>query len=112
MAPYSRDFLTQQPASGLWIAIGPRSWQFAKGKPFPVVVLPPGTSPDAFRWPENGRAATIVETGPADDELLKAVAAELIAAGAPFVAAIRESLLTDVNACVYFYTDSVTPSAA
>ena len=102
LPPYGRQYLEDPPSAGLWIAVGPNAWGFASQKPFPVVVLPPGSKPSDYEWPATSGAALIFETGPCDDELLLELAKTLMLVGAPSVVAIRESLLRSKDCRCFF----------
>jgi hypothetical protein len=66
------------------------------------MVLPSGDDPQRYKWPADGAPALIHERGTPDDDLLRAVAAELLLAGAPSVVAIREVLLEDYDPRIFF----------
>ena len=102
LPPFGRQYLDNPPSAGLWVAVGPRSWDIAVQKPFPVVVLPPGAQPADYEWPTTAGAALIFETGPCDDELLLELATMLMLVAAPSVVAIRESLLQSPDCCLFF----------
>ncbi len=101
LPPFGRQYLDNPPGAGLWVAVGSDPWKIAKGKPFPVVVLPTGAQPADYEWPATAGAAIIFETGPQDDALLHELAKTLMLAGAPSVVAIRESLLRSPDCCVF-----------
>lgn len=102
LPPFGRQYLDNPTSAGLWVAVGPRSWDIANQKPFPVVVLPPGAQPADYEWPTTAGAALIFETGPLDDDLLHDLAETLMLAGAPSVVAIRESLFQSPECCRFF----------
>lgn len=90
LPPYGKQWLAERPHAGLWVAVGPRAWEFAASKPFPVPLLPPGRPVSDFEWPAVESAALIVDTGDCAetrDELAKA----LMTAGAPSVVALALS---------------------
>lgn len=100
--PYGRQYLEQRPSAGIWVAIGPGAWQFAKVQSFPVMVLPEDKEPGDFDWPSDGQPALIHERGSYDDERLCGMARALMLAGAPSVVAIREALLNQNDPRVFF----------
>ena len=102
LPPYGRQYLEDPPSAGLWVAVGPGAWEIAKGKSFPVVVLPPGSKPSDYEWPATSGAALIFETGPLADDLLHELAKTLMLAGAPSVVAIRESLFSSPECRLFF----------
>ena len=102
LPPFGRQYLDNPPREGFQVACGSDPWKIAKGKPFPVVVLPPGSKPSDYEWPATSGPATIFETGPQDDALLHELAKTLMLAGAPSVVAIRESLLQSPDCCLFF----------
>ena len=102
LPPFGRQYLENPPSAGLWVAVGPGAWDIAKGKSFPVVVLPPGSKPSDYEWPTTSGPALIFETGPLDDDLLHKLVKTLMLAGAPSVVAIRESLLQSPDCRVFF----------
>lgn len=93
LPPYAKTYLAAPPPAGLWIAVGPGAWNFATSKPFPVLVIPQENEPSDFRWPSHPGGALVFECTTFDDALLTAIATELLAAGCPFVVAIREALM-------------------
>ena len=102
LPPYGRQYLDNPPGAGYQVACGSDPWKIAKGKPFPVVVLPPGSKPSDYDWPTTSGPALIYETGPLDDDLLYELAKTLMLAGAPSVVAIRESLFKSSECCRFF----------
>ena len=66
------------------------------------MVFPSGDDPQRYKWPADGAPALVHERGTCDDDLLRAVAAELLLAGATSVVAIREALLEDYDPRVFF----------
>ena len=102
LPPYGKQYLEQLPSAGIWVAIGPGAWDFAKIRSFPVMVLPEDREPHDFDWPSNGQAALIHERGDYNDDRLNSMAEALILAGAPTVVAIREALLIDGDPRVFF----------
>ena len=102
LPPYARQYLEQRPSAGIWVAIGPGAWRFAKTRSFPVMVLPEDHEPSDYEWPSNGQPVLIHERGQFDDERLQAMAKALLLAGAPSVVAIREALLDDDDPRVFF----------
>lgn len=110
LPPYGKQWLADPPGAGLWVAIGPTAWNFAKARAFPVPILPDDAEPADYRWPAHRGGATIFECGIFDDDRLSAMATELLTAGSPFVVAIREALL-DSDPHVYFYKDAQNVAA-
>ncbi len=106
LPPYGKQYLEQLPRAGIWVAIGPGAWGFAKVRTFPVMVLPEDHEPDDYEWPSNGQPALIHERGDFNDERLNAMAKALLLAGAPSVVAIREALLDNGDPRVFY--DSVS----
>ncbi len=102
LPPYGKQYLEQLPSAGIWVAIGPGAWGFAKPRSFPVMVLPEDREPSDFDWPSNGQPALIHERGAFNDERLDAMAKALLLAGAPTVVAIREALLDNGDPRVFF----------
>ena len=102
LPPYGRQYLEDPPSEGFQVACGSDPWDIAKGKPFTVLVLPPGSKPSDYDWPTTSGPALIYETGPLDDDLLYELAKTLMLAGAPSVVAIRESLLQSPDCCLFF----------
>ena len=91
LPPYGRQFLELRPSAGPWVAIGSEAWDFARLKPFPAMVLPPGDDPDSYDWPVAGEGVLLMECGEPDTETLERVALALLRAGAEFVRPIRQS---------------------
>jgi hypothetical protein len=112
LPPFGRRYLDAPPSAGLVVAIGPGSWHFAQAQGYTVIVLPPGDSPDGYRWPTNAYGALVQETGPADDDLLAATAIEILRAGCPYVVAIRHSQLACNDCRHFFYPDGADVVAA
>ena len=110
LPPYGKQYLEQRPSAGIWVAIGPGAWRFAKVRTFPVMVLPEDHEPSDYEWPSDGQPALIHERGGCNDERLQAMAKALLLAGAPSVVAIREGLLTEDDPRVFF--DSVAKDVA
>ena len=102
LPPYGRQYLEQVPSAGIWVAIGPGAWRFAKTRSFPVMVLPEDNDPGDYEWPSNKQPALIHERGEYNDERLQAMAKALLLAGAPSVVAIREALLDAGDPRVFF----------
>ncbi|MCH7687084.1 MAG: hypothetical protein IH899_10460 [Planctomycetes bacterium] len=102
LPPYGRQYLDNPPGAGFQVACGSDPWKIAKGKSFPVVVLPTGSKPSDYDWPTTSGPALIYETGPLDDDLLYELAKTLMLAGAPSVVAIRESLFKSSECCLFF----------
>jgi len=102
LPPYGKQYLEQRPSAGIWVAIGPGAWTFAKIRTFPVMVLPEDKEPDDFEWPSDGQPALIHERGTYDDERLHSMAKALLLAGASSVVAIREALLIEDDPRVFF----------
>ena len=101
LPPFGKQF-TPIPGAGIRVAIGPTAWGFQKSHCHPIMVLPEQNDPTDFAWPSDGRPALIFECGTFDDVLLHSTAQALILAGASSVVAIRETLLDDYDARVYF----------
>jgi len=96
LPPYGQQYLEQRPSAGIWVAIGPGAWRFAKVRTFPVMVLPEDKDPKDFNWPSDGQQPVLIhERGDFNDDRLYAMAKALILAGASSVVAIREALLND-----------------
>ncbi len=106
LPPYGKQYLEQLPSAGIWVAIGPGAWGFAKVRSFPVMVLPEDHEPSDYEWPSNGQPVLIHERGVFDDERLHNMAREMLLAGAPSVVAIREGMLDNGDPRVFF--DPVT----
>ena len=102
LPPYAKQYLEQRPSAGIWVAIGPGAWRFAKTRSFPVMVLPEDHEPSDYEWPSNGQPVLIHERGQFDDERLLAMATALLLSGAPSVVAIREALLDEDDPRVFF----------
>jgi len=102
LPPYGKQYLEQRPSAGIWVAIGPGAWDFAKVRSFPVMVLPEDREPSDFDWPADGQPALIHERGGCNDERLRAMATALLIAGAPSVVAIREALLDKDDPRLFF----------
>ena len=102
LPPYGKQYLEERPSAGIWVAIGPGAWRFAKARSFPVMVLPEDCEPGDYKWPSNGRPVLIHERGVYDDERLHAMARALLLAGAPSVVAIREALVDAGDPRVFF----------
>ena len=102
LPPYGKQYLEQRPSAGIWVAIGPGAWQFAKVRSFPVMVLPDDHHPSDYEWPTDGGPVLIHERGPGNDERLHSMAKALMLAGAPSVVAIRQALLEDFDSRVFF----------
>ena len=110
LPPYGKQYLEQRPSAGIWVAIGPGAWDFARIRTFPVMVLPEDKEPGDFEWPSDGQPALIHERGDINDERLYSMAEALLLAGAPSVVAIREALLTKDDPRVFF--DQVSEDVA
>lgn len=110
LPPYGRQYLQQRPSAGIWVAIGPGAWDFAKVRSFPVMVLPEDDDPSDYEWPSNDQPALIHERGEYNDDRLHAMARALLLAGAPSVVAIRQALLEEDDPRVFF--DPVTKDVA
>jgi len=109
--PFGKQYLEQKPSAGMWIAIGPGAWDFAKSRSFPVLVLPIDAELSDFEWPTDGGPVLVHERGQFDDDRLRAMAEALLRAGASSVVAIREALLNDHDPRV-FYDKEVIDVAA
>ncbi len=105
LPPYGAQYLAAPPSAGLCIAIGPDAWDYAKKKPFAVLVVPDDNQPSDYRWPSHPGGALIFERGIYDNHRLTAMATELLVAGSPFVVAIREALLDD-DPQTFFYAEA------
>ena len=110
LPPYGRQYLEQVPSAGIWVAIGPGAWRFARTRSFPVMVLPEDNDPGDYEWPSNKQPALIHERGEYNDERLHSMATALLLAGAPSVVAIREALLDEGDPRIFF--DPVTKDVA
>ena len=89
LPPYGKQYLDRKPSAGIWVAIGPGAWDFAKKKSFPVMVLPEEKHPSDFEWPTNYGPVLIIECGPFNDERLEEMAFELLKVGATSACVIR-----------------------
>jgi len=89
------------PKSGVRVAIGSGAWDFVKTQP-PTMVLPDDANADDFQWPSDGKPALIHERGEANNERLKALATELLLAGASSVVALRGSYINKHDPRVFF----------
>lgn len=101
LPPFGKEF-QPVPPSGVRVALGPGAWDFAKKQFHPTMVLPEDANPGDFRWPSDGKPALIHERGDYDDERLDALAQALLNAGAGSIVAIREALLDDYDARVFY----------
>ena len=90
LPPYGNNYLND-PRNGLHVAIGPSAWDFAKTRPYPVMVLPDGERPTDRRWPPSDGPALIWERGAFDTDRLTELACCLLQCGASSVVAIREA---------------------
>ena len=61
LPPFGRAYLDHTGSSGPWVAIGPGAWDFAKRKPFPVMVLPLGEDSTRYAWPVAGQSVLLFE---------------------------------------------------
>lgn len=102
LPPYARRWIEEKPSAGLWVALGPRAWEFAESKPFPVLVLPSHSSPGDYRWPKTSSPALVFESGDQRDSALDELVKTLIYNGTPSVVAIRESLMRSPDCCRYY----------
>ena len=100
--PFGKQYLEQKPGAGMWIAIGPGAWDFAKAKSFAVLVLPDDAEPSDFKWPTDGGPVLVHERGQFDDDRLRSMAEALLRAGASSVVAIREALLESHDPRIFF----------
>lgn len=79
----------------LWIYAGSDAWR-AKGAICRLipgrVLLPPGESPSAYRWPVAGRDVLIVVLGDIDDTALLQLAHECLRQGAKVVRVLETTL--------------------
>ena len=107
LPPYGKRF-QPVPVTGVRVVIGLGAdiWSFAKAHHCPIMVLPAGERPEAFRWPSDGKPALIYERGVLNDERLDLLATALLRAGALSVVAIREALLKGYD-CRVFYDAEV-----
>lgn len=101
LPPFGR-FFKPVPKSGVRVSLGPGAWNFAKKHYCPIMVLPEDAQPGDFKWPADGKSALIHERGDYNDERLDSLAHALLKAGASSVVAIREALLNEYDARVYF----------
>ena len=101
LPPFGKQFRSIPP-SGVRVAIGPGAWDFQKKHRVPIMVLPSGANPQNFRWPSDFSPALIHERGEYNDDRLQSMAEALLRAGASSVVAIREALLDDYDARMYF----------
>ena len=95
LPPYGKRFLAEKPCSGPWIAQGPGAWDFAKLKPFSVMVLPEGDDPVNYRYPVASQDVMLVEVATYDTERLERTAQVLLESGARMVYAIRTEKFSD-----------------
>lgn len=102
LPPFGKQFLEQRPSAGIWVAMGPGAWEFAKARTFPVMVLPDDREPSDYEWPTDGGPVLIHERGPCNDQRLHALAKTLMLAGASSVVAIREALLDSHDPRIFF----------
>ncbi len=101
ICPFGKQF-QPVPVSGVCVAIGPGAWDFQKRHHVPIMVLPDDTNPEDFRWPSDGKPSLIHECGDYNDDRLRSMAEALLRVGASSVVAIREALLDDYDARMYF----------
>ena len=112
LPPFGKQYLAQKPSAGMWIAIGPGGWSFAKSRSFPVLVLPEDAEPSDFEWPTDGGPALVHERGQFDDDRLRSIAEALLRTGVSSVVAIREALLDDDYDPRVFFDAEVKRAAA
>ena len=110
LPPYGRQF-QPVPPSGVRVAIGPGAWDFQKKHHVPIMVLPDDASPEDFGWPCDRKPALIHERGEYDDSRLTSMAEALLRVGASSVVAIREALLDDFDARMYFDPEVIDAAA-
>lgn len=80
------------PPSGVRVVVGAGSWAYQESQRVPIMVLPEEGAAKGYDWPVSpDKCALIVETGPANDRQLDAVADALVQAGHRFVVAVRHS---------------------
>lgn len=105
LPPYGKQF-QPVPRNGVQVAIGPGAWGFQKRHGRPIMVLPDDGNPDDFGWPSDGEPALIFECGDYNDDRLRAMAKELLIAGASSVVALRQASADpkqrDTDPRVYF----------
>ena len=73
--------------------------------------LPEGQPASNFTWPSDGGPALVYERGEANNAKLKALATELLLAGASSVVAIREALLDEYDPRVFFDPEVIDVAA-
>ena len=110
LPPFAKLF-QPVPRSGVRVAIGPDAWDFAKKHYYPIMVLPEGQPASSFTWPSDGGPALVYERGEANNAKLKALATELLLAGASSVVAIREALLDEYDPRVFFDPEVIDVAA-
>lgn len=101
LPPFGKDF-RPVPLSGVRVAIGPGAWDFQENHHAPVMVLLDDANPEDFEWPSDSKPALIHERGENNDERLDTLAQALLQAGASSVVAVREALLNDYDARVFY----------
>ncbi len=90
LPPFGKHYL-KDSRNGVHVAIGPGAWDFAKTRPYPVMVLPDGEQPTDLRWPTIHGPALVWERGDYDTARLTEAATCLLQGGASSVVAIREA---------------------
>lgn len=101
LPPFGKKF-QPVPRSGVQVAVGANAWDFAKTHPHPIMVLPADVRVQNYRWPSDGQPALIHERGDHNDERLDTLAQALLRAGASSVVAVREALLNEYDARVFY----------
>lgn len=105
LPPYGRAFL-ESPKNQVMIIQGPNSFKVARNLDFmSALALPPNESANSYRWPVQGRACHLVETGEDDDNRVEETAIALIRSGATLVKVSR----TDLDKHNYVYTHRYEP---
>lgn len=97
LPPYGRKYLSENPANGPWIACGRGAWDYATLKPFPIMVLPDGEDPAAYRWPVFDQDVLLIEVGIYDTEQLERIAQVLLESGARMVFPIRTANFSEMR---------------
>lgn len=101
LPPFGKRFIQMSPAltarrqhgGSIFLFCGPAAWERVAehGEDFPILLLPPDTSPAAYHWPVQGWSVVVWDTG-APDSIVSALAILLHQAGAGFAWRYREAL--------------------